>query len=84
MARIRIYTTRWCGFCVRAKTLLDSKGLAYDEVHLDEDPAFRQTLFDLTGGWTVPQILIDERPVGGYTELWRLDREGRLDELLAA
>ena len=39
---------------------------------------------ELTGGWTVPQIVIDDRPVGGYTELWRLDREGRLDELLAA
>ena len=41
-------------------------------------------LIDLTGGWTVPQILIDDRPIGGYTELVRLDRDGRLDELLAA
>jgi glutaredoxin 3 len=79
-----MYTTRWCGYCVRAKTLLDSKGLEYEEVLMDEDPAFRAKLRDLTGGWTVPQILIDERPIGGYTELWRLDREGRLDELLAA
>ncbi|TML86091.1 MAG: glutaredoxin 3 [Actinobacteria bacterium] len=84
MSRIQMYTTRWCGYCVRAKALLDSKGLAYEEIHLDDDPAFRQKLFDLTGGWTVPQILIDDRPIGGYTELWRLDREGRLDELLAA
>jgi glutaredoxin 3 len=84
MARIRMYTTRWCGYCVRAKTLLDSKGLEYEEVHMDEDPAFRAKLRDLTGGWTVPQILIDDRPIGGYTELWRLDREGRLDDLLAA
>ena len=43
-----------------------------------------QTLHDLTGGWTVPQILIDGKPIGGYTELWRLDRAGTLDELLAA
>ena len=49
-----------------------------------DDPAFRQKLFDLTGGWTVPQILIDGRPIGGYTELWRLDRDGRLDDELAA
>ncbi len=84
MPRIKVYTTRWCGYCVRAKALLDSKGLAYEEINLDEDPSFRQTIFDLTGGWTVPQILIDDRPIGGYTELWRLDREGRLDELLAA
>ncbi len=79
-----MYTTRWCGYCVRAKTLLDGKGLEYDEIHLDEDVLFRQTLHDLTGGWTVPQILIDGKPIGGYTELWRLDRDGTLDELLAA
>src|SRR6266567_3796633 len=59
MPRIRIYTTRWCGFCVRAKTLLDSRGLAYEEISLDDDPAFRQTVLDATGGWTVPQILIE-------------------------
>ena len=79
-----MYTTRWCGFCVRAKTLLDSRGLPYEEISLDDDPAFRQTVFDATGGWTVPQILIDGRSIGGYTELRRLDREGCLHELLAA
>ena len=93
MPRIRIYTTRWCGFCVRAKTLLESRGLPYEEVPLDNDPAFRQTVYEATGGWTVPQILFERaeraegtrwQPIGGYTELWRLDREGRLDELLAA
>jgi glutaredoxin 3 len=84
MPRIRIYTTRWCGFCVRAKVLLDSLGLAYEEISLDDDPSVRQTVFDATGAWTVPQIVIDGRPIGGYTELWRLDREGRLAELLAA
>ena len=84
MAKIRMYTTTWCGYCVRAKALLDAKGVPYEEVRLDDDPHFRQTLFDLTGGWTVPQILIDERPIGGYTELWRLDRDGWLDERLAA
>ncbi len=83
MATIQIYTTRWCGYCVRAKTLLDSRGISYEEVHLDDDESFRQTVFDLTGNWTVPQILIDGRPIGGYTELWRLDREGALDELAA-
>src|SRR3954449_7300132 len=84
MVRIQMYTTRWCGYCVRAKALLDSKNLAYEEIHLDDDAGFRQRLHDLTGGWTVPQILIDGQPIGGYTELWRLDRDGRLDELLAA
>jgi glutaredoxin 3 len=84
MARIQMYSTRWCGYCVRAKALLQSKGLEFEEISLDDDPAFRQRLFDLTGGWTVPQILIDGEPIGGYTELWRLDRDGRLDKRLAA
>jgi glutaredoxin 3 len=81
--QITIYTTRWCGYCVRAKALLDSKGLAYEEVSLDDDPHFRQTLLDLTGGWTVPQILLDGRPIGGYAELYALERSGRLDSLAA-
>ena len=79
-----MYTTRWCGYCVRAKALLDAKGIAYEEISLDDDPAFRRNLFDRTGGWTVPQILIDGTPIGGYTELWRLDHSGALDERLAA
>ena len=84
MSRIQIYTTRWCGYCVRARALLDAKGVAYEEVSLDHDPGYRRTLFDLTGGWTVPQILIDGTPIGGYTELWRLDKSGAFDERPAA
>jgi len=84
MARIRIYSTRWCGYCVRAKALLDSKGIAYEEVSLDDDRHFRRTLMNLTGGWTVPQILIDGRPIGGYAELWALERSGGLDDAMAA
>jgi glutaredoxin 3 len=84
MSRIEVYTTRWCGYCVRAKALLEGRGIPYEEVALDDDPGFRQTVHDRTGGWTVPQILIDGRPIGGYVELWRLDREGGLDELAEA
>ena len=79
-----MYTTRWCGYCVRAKALLESRGLDFEEITLDDDAEFRRKLNELTGGWTVPQILIDGRPIGGYTELWQLDRTGRLDELLEA
>jgi glutaredoxin 3 len=79
-----MYTTAWCGYCVRAKALLDARGISYEEIDLGDDPEFRTTLNELTGGWTVPQILIGDRPIGGYTELWRLDRDGRLDALLAA
>ncbi len=79
-----MYTTQWCGYCVRAKALLRSRGLEFEEVSLDDDAAFRQTLFDLTGGWTVPQIVIGDEPIGGYSELWRLDRSGQLERKLAA
>ena len=83
MKRVTMYTTRWCGYCVRAKALLDEKGIAYDEIGLDDEGHFRQKLFDLTGNWTVPQIVIDGDPIGGYTELWRLDRSGQLDARLS-
>ena len=84
MAKVTLYSTRWCGYCVRAKALLQARGVEFDDVSLDDDPAFRQKLFDLTGGWTVPQIVVEGSPIGGYTELWRLDRDGRLAERLAA
>jgi glutaredoxin 3 len=83
MTRIRMYSTTWCGYCIRAKALLDGRGLEYEEIVMDDDPAFRQKLLELTGRWTVPQIFIDDVPIGGYTELWCLDRDGRLDELAA-
>ena len=78
-----MYSTTWCGYCIRAKALLDGRGLEYEEIVMDDDPAFRQKLLEMTGRWTVPQIFIDEVPIGGYTELWCLDRDGRLDELAA-
>ena len=78
-----MYSTTWCGYCVRAKALLEQRGLEYEEVVMDDDPAFRQKLLELTGRWTVPQIFIDGEPIGGYTELWSMDRDGRLEELAA-
>ena len=78
-----MYTTAWCGFCVRAKALLEQRGLDFEEIRVDEDPEFRARLEELTGGWTVPQIVIDGKPIGGYSELWQLDRDGRLDQLAA-
>jgi glutaredoxin 3 len=78
-----MYTTQWCGYCVRAKSLLQSRGLEFEEIDLGED-LDRAALQELTGGSTVPQILIDDRPIGGYEDLWRLDREGRLAELVGA
>jgi glutaredoxin 3 len=83
MAQITVYSTDWCGYCERAKLLLQQRGLPFEEVRIDEQPAFRERLYELTGGWTVPQIVIDDRPIGGYLELWRLDREGELERLAA-
>jgi glutaredoxin 3 len=84
VARVQIYTTRWCGYCTRAKVLLDERGIEYEEIALDDEPSFRRLLHERTGNWTVPQILVDGEPVGGYAELWRLDRSGALESTLAA
>jgi len=83
MATIQLYTTAWCGYCVRAKTLLVERGIPFDEIRVDEEPDFRTHLEELTGGWTVPQVVIDGEPRGGYTELVVLDRTGELAELAA-
>jgi glutaredoxin 3 len=83
MARIQLYTTAWCGYCVRAKALLEQRGLEFEELRVDDDPNFRARLEQVTGGWTVPQILIDGTPIGGFSELWQLDRTGELERLAA-
>ena len=75
---IKIYSTNWCGPCKNAKRLLDERGLSYDEIDIDEIGWNRDDLYDLTGGRTVPQIVIDEKPIGGYGDLLKLDREGKL------
>ena len=78
-----MYTTPWCGYCVRAKALLEQRGLDFEEISIEDDPDFRAKLQETTGGWTVPQILIDGKPIGGYVELWQLDRAGELEKLAA-
>ena len=78
-----MYTTPWCGYCVRAKALLEQRGLDFEEISVEDDPDFRAKLQETTGGWTVPQILIDGKPIGGYVELWQLDRAGELEKLAA-
>ena len=78
-----MFTTAWCGYCVRAKMLLEDRGLEFEEVRVDDDPNFRTKLEEMTGGWTVPQIMIDDQPIGGFSELWQLDRAGGLDKLAA-
>ena len=74
-----LYTSDFCGYCVRAKALLDRAGVPYSEVALDAgDPELRTKLEEATGGMTLPQIVIDGRPVGGYAELVAFERSGGL------
>jgi glutaredoxin 3 len=84
MQEITLYTTNWCGYCERAKALLRARGLEYAEINLDDEPGFRAKLLDLTGRMTVPQILIGDTPIGGFSELRELDRSGRLRALVDA
>ena len=80
-----MYTSERCPYCTRAKRLLDAKGVTYDEIHIKlNDFEARRRIAELTGQMTVPQILIDGNPIGGWDELFALDRAGELDALLAA
>jgi glutaredoxin 3 len=85
MASVVIYTRDFCGYCARAKSLLDSKGLSYVEHNASHAPEKRQEMIGKSnGGTTFPQIFIDDRHIGGCDDLHALDRAGKLDALLAA
>jgi glutaredoxin 3 len=80
-----MYSTNFCGYCVRARSLLERKGAAVQEIKVDEDIRDRETMVKKSGGRrTVPQIFIGERHVGGYDDLAALDRSGELDQLLVS
>lgn len=80
-----IYTTPTCPYCIRAKSLLDSKGVNYENIDLSKElPQVRTELTELTGSRTVPQIFINDQFVGGCDDIHALDREGKLDQLLAS
>lgn len=76
--KITIYTTNYCGYCKRAKALLEQRGLAYDEINVEGDDQKRNWLVRITGRQTVPQIFINLLPIGGYDELVALDKKGEL------
>ena len=83
MSRVQVYTTTNCPFCVRAKALLSSKGVPFEEIDVTYDSALREKMVLLAGGRrTVPEIFIDRRLVGGYEELRALDNTGQLQALL--
>ncbi|QLC23363.1 glutaredoxin 3 [Parasphingopyxis sp. CP4] len=85
MAKVEIYTKFLCGYCARAKNLLESKGVAFEEFDITMDAPKRDEMLERSnGGLTVPQIFIDGRHVGGSDELAALERAGELDSLLSA
>ncbi len=84
MPEIVIYSSDWCPYCIRAKQLLGSKGVAYEEIKVDGRPEVRAEMTRLAQRTSVPQIWIGATHVGGCDELYALERAGRLDALLEA
>jgi glutaredoxin 3 len=85
MAKVIMYATGVCPFCVMAERLLRAKGVAdIEKIRVDLDPRHRDEMMQRTGRRTVPQIYVGEHHVGGYDDLAALDRAGGLDPLLAA
>lgn len=83
MAKVVVYSKEYCPFCVRAKSLLEGKGVAFEEIMVDSDPQLFADLKAKSGMMTVPQIFINDNLVGGFTELAELESKGELDPLLA-
>jgi glutaredoxin 3 len=84
MKKVVVYTTDYCPYCTRAKQLLKNKGVPFEEIQIDgNDPKVWQELYQRSKMKTVPQIFIDGKIVGGFTELSALENKGELDELLA-
>jgi len=82
MARVQIYTKRNCAYCVQAKALFDRKGVAYQEIDAEAKDELRLWLAEVTGQKTVPQVFVDGRPLGGFTDVDALDKAGKLDPIL--
>lgn len=83
MATVILYTSASCAYCVAAKNFLKQKGLSYDEVRVDLDPARREEMMARARRTSVPQIFIGEIHIGGYDDLVAADRSGRLAQILA-
>jgi len=82
MAKVEVYSSMHCPYCVMAKQLLDRKGVAYTEIRVDLDPAKRQEMMEKSRQRTVPQIFINDESIGGYTDLVAINNSRRLDSLL--
>lgn len=80
--RIRIYGSEYCGYCVAARMLLDRKGLSYEDIAVGTDGETRKVMEKESGGRTIPQIFIDDVPIGGFDELNAMNMSGELDRML--
>ena len=83
MAGITVYSTNYCGYCVRAKMLLKKLGVKFQEIDVTNDPQKREWLVATTGRRTVPQIFINDNAIGGFDELAALERQGKLAAMIA-
>jgi glutaredoxin 3 len=82
MPKVQVYSKQQCPYCVRAKALLTKKGIPFEEIDVEQDEAKRAWLVETSGQRTVPQIFVDGRPLGGFSEIETLDRQGKLDPIL--
>ncbi len=80
--KVTVYTKQNCPYCVRAKRLLEKKGVAYEEISVEGDDSLRIWLVEKTGQRTVPQIFAGERSLGGFSDIAALDERGELDPIL--
>ena len=79
---VKIYSTSWCPSCVFAKRLLEDENIDFEEINIEELGMSREDLCNLTGGMTVPQIVINNKSIGGFEDLLKLSQSGQLKELL--
>ncbi|TBR43803.1 glutaredoxin 3 [Marinomonas agarivorans] len=83
MADVLVYSSNYCPYCMRAKQLLKSKGVKFQEINVDGRPAVRQEMTQKSGQTSVPQIWINEQHVGGCDDLFALEFKGKLDPMLS-
>lgn len=82
MSTVRVYSKKNCPYCVRAKALLDKKGVAYEEIDVEGNDDLRIWLAEASGQKTVPQIFVGERPLGGFSDIDALEKQGKLEPVL--
>ena len=79
---VKIYSTSWCPSCISAKRLLEDKNIVFEEINIEEVGIGREQLFEITGGMSVPQIVIHDQSIGGFKNLLELSQSGKLKDLL--